>query len=82
MTTGSEAGRTGTAVYGGRVLPEWIDINAHMNVAYYVLAFDLAVDRLWERFGMTGEHVRANSSSTCWSNRTRHSIRRSPWSAT
>ncbi len=23
------------------VLPEWIDHNGHMNVAYYVLAFDL-----------------------------------------
>jgi len=27
-----------------RVLPEWIDYNGHMNVAYYVLAFDIAVD--------------------------------------
>jgi len=26
------------------VLPEWIDYNGHMNVAYYVLAFDIAVD--------------------------------------
>lgn len=26
------------------VLPEWIDFNGHMNVAYYVLAFDYAVD--------------------------------------
>ena len=64
MTMGREAGRAGTDVYDGRVLPEWIDINAHMNVAYYVLAFDLAVDRLWGRFGITGEHVRAQSSST------------------
>ena len=26
------------------VLPEWIDYNGHMNVAYYVLAFDHGVD--------------------------------------
>ena len=25
------------------VLPEWIDHNGHMNVAYYVLAFDLQI---------------------------------------
>tara|TARA_Y100001960_G_C14747925_1_gene866719 strand:+ start:370 stop:846 length:477 start_codon:yes stop_codon:yes gene_type:complete len=28
------------------VQPEWIDYNGHMNVAYYVLAFDHATDRL------------------------------------
>ena len=64
MTASGEAGRIGTPVHDGRVLAEWIDINAHMNVAYYVLAFDLAVDRLWERFGITGDHVRTQSSST------------------
>ena len=30
----------GVEVGRGRVLPEWIDVNDHMNVAYYVLAFD------------------------------------------
>ena len=39
-------------------MPEWIDINNHMNVAYYVLAFDQGVDSLWDRFGLTDEHVR------------------------
>lgn len=27
------------------VRPEWIDFNGHMNLAYYVLAFDHATDR-------------------------------------
>ena len=27
-----------------RVLPEWIDYNGHMNVAYYTLAVDTAFD--------------------------------------
>ena len=31
-----------------RVLPEWIDFNGHMNVAYYVLAFDRCVDVLFD----------------------------------
>jgi len=48
----------------GNVLPEWIDINDHMNVAYYLLAFDQAVDALWARFGLTDEYVRAHNSST------------------
>ena len=30
------------------VLPEWIDYNGHMNMAYYLLAFDHATDRLFD----------------------------------
>ncbi len=48
----------------GDVRSEWIDVNDHMNVAYYLLAFDEAVDALWRRFGLTGEFVRTHSSST------------------
>ena len=40
---------------GGTVLPEWIDYNGHMNVAYYVLAFDQAVDRMLEDWVGIGE---------------------------
>jgi acyl-CoA thioesterase FadM len=47
----------GTPVRRGSVLREWIDVNNHMNVAYYVLAFDLAVDSLWERFGITRDYI-------------------------
>ena len=54
----------GVQISTGRVLPEWIDINQHMNVAYYVLAFDLAVDTLWSEFGLTTEHIRDTDSST------------------
>ena len=54
----------GQAVLRGTVRPEWIDLNAHMNVAYYVLAFDQAVDRTWERIGITDEYVRDNRAST------------------
>ena len=48
----------------GVVKPEWIDINGHMNVAYYVLAFDLAVDALWARLGITEEHIATTGGST------------------
>ena len=48
----------------GTVLPEWIDVNEHMNVAYYVLAFDQAVDALWEEFGITEDYINVSSSST------------------
>lgn len=48
----------------GIVKPEWIDINGHMNVAYYVLAFDLAVDTLWVQFGINDEYIRNTRGST------------------
>ena len=54
----------GDTVSTGKVLSEWIDFNGHMNVAYYVLAFDLGVDALWLDFGITAEHVQQNQSST------------------
>ena len=31
-----------------KVLPEWIDYNGHMNVAFYTLAFDKALDFFFE----------------------------------
>jgi len=54
----------GTIIYRGEVRPEWIDVNDHMNVAYYVLAFDLAIDTLWEQFGITDEYMKVARSST------------------
>ena len=54
----------GVEIYRGTVLPEWIDQNDHMNVAYYVLAFDAGIDSVWNVFGITADHVRDNDSST------------------
>ncbi|MEP4037581.1 thioesterase family protein [Pseudophaeobacter sp.] len=38
-----------------RVLPEWIDYNGHMNVGYYGLAFDRAIDQLFDQQLGNGE---------------------------
>jgi len=54
----------GSRVADGFVKPEWIDANGHMNVAYYVLAFDLGVDALWESFGITTEYIEHSYGST------------------
>jgi acyl-CoA thioester hydrolase len=40
---------------GLTVLPEYIDANGHMNVGYYTLLFDKALDRPWERLGIYSE---------------------------
>jgi acyl-CoA thioester hydrolase len=34
--------------YRGEVLPEWIDINGHMNLAYYTVLFDYATDLMFD----------------------------------
>ena len=43
------------------VLPEWIDYNGHMNVAYYFLAFDHATDAFYDFIGC-GEHYKSAGS--------------------
>jgi len=35
-----------------RVEPEWIDYNGHMNLAFYVLAFDKATDEFYDDLGI------------------------------
>jgi acyl-CoA thioester hydrolase len=54
----------GAVIAKGTVLPEWIDANNHMNVAWYVLAFDLGVDGLWNQFGITEDYVQETRGST------------------
>lgn len=44
------------------VRPEWMDYNGHMNVAYYVLAFDQATDAMYELWD-TGEAYLARGFS-------------------
>ncbi|MDE0454308.1 MAG: thioesterase family protein [Gammaproteobacteria bacterium] len=39
-------------LYDTTVKPEWIDHNGHMNVAFFVLAFDEATDAAYEHWGI------------------------------
>src|SRR5258708_3647347 len=41
------------------VLPEWIDYNGHMNVAYYVLVFDRGTDGLFDRLDIGAAYRKA-----------------------
>jgi len=60
----SAVNMTGASIAKGIVKPEWIDVNGHMNVAWYVLIFDLAVDDLWAEFGITDEYIQETNGST------------------
>jgi acyl-CoA thioester hydrolase len=46
-----------------RVRPEWVDHYGHMNLAYYLVAFDLATDALWPLLNL-GEAFRARGLGT------------------
>ena len=50
--------------YEGEVLPEWIDANGHMNLAYYVVLFDYATDMLFEAIGIGREYKDATNHGT------------------
>ncbi|MDP6707334.1 MAG: thioesterase family protein [Alphaproteobacteria bacterium] len=51
-------------VAGEPVRPEWIDYNGHMNLAYYVLAFDHATDRFLDLLDLGHAYMqRSNHSS-------------------
>jgi acyl-CoA thioester hydrolase len=46
------------------VLAEWIDLNGHMNIAYYLTVFDRAFDEAYQRMGLTSEALEKTGSST------------------
>lgn len=66
MTDGSAADGGGPIIeYEDVVRPEWIDSNGHMNLAYYVVVFDLATDKLYARLGI-GDAYREATGNSCF----------------
>ena len=52
------------ALHRESVRPEWIDYNGHMNLAYYMLAFDHATDAFFDFVGLGEAYLKANDAST------------------
>src|SRR3954463_6153624 len=46
------------------VEPQWIDYNGHLNMAYYNVMFDRAIDELWLQFGMGPDYMARRGGST------------------
>ncbi len=46
------------------ILPAWCDYNGHMNLAYYVLAFDHATDAFWDELGIGLDYRIRTDNST------------------
>ena len=52
------------ALHEETVRPEWIDYNGHMNVAFYILAFDHATDAMLEFLELTHDYkTKANTTT-------------------
>ena len=50
--------------YRGTIKPEWIDFNGHMNVGYYVVAFDLGSMAFLNAVGMGATYPKERGGST------------------
>ena len=46
------------------VEPQWIDYNGHLNMAYYNVLFDRAVDEVYELLGIGAELSQGAGHST------------------
>ena len=46
------------------VKPEWIDINNHLNMAYYNVLFDLSVDELYPSIGFGPDYIKTTGCTT------------------
>src|SRR4051794_3536926 len=44
--------------------PAWIDYNGHLNMAYYSVMFDRAIDELWLKLGIGPGYLKARQGST------------------
>jgi acyl-CoA thioester hydrolase len=70
MTTGSAAAGNppGQAVpflsSVMRIEPQWIDYNGHLNMAYYNVLFDRAIDELWLELGIGPTYMKERHGST------------------
>ncbi|HVX78336.1 MAG TPA: thioesterase family protein [Bradyrhizobium sp.] len=47
-----------------QIEPQWIDYNGHLNMAYYNVMFDRAIDELWLKLGIGPAYMRERHGST------------------
>jgi acyl-CoA thioester hydrolase len=47
-----------------RVEPQWIDFNGHLNMAYYTVLFDRAVDEVYDLIGLGPAYLKQHGHST------------------
>ena len=46
-----------------QIEPQWIDYNGHLNMAYYNVMFDRAIDELWLVLGIGPDYKKSRNNS-------------------
>ncbi len=47
-----------------QIEPQWIDYNGHLNMAYYNVMFDRAIDQMWLQLGIGPGYMKERGGST------------------
>ncbi|HLX16628.1 MAG TPA: thioesterase family protein [Bradyrhizobium sp.] len=47
-----------------QIEPQWIDYNGHLNMAYYNVMFDRAIDEMWLQLGIGPTYMKTRHCST------------------
>jgi acyl-CoA thioester hydrolase len=47
-----------------QIEPQWIDYNGHLNMAYYNVMFDRAIDQMWLQLGIGPAYMKERHGST------------------
>ena len=47
-----------------KIIKEWVDYNNHLNMAYYILIFDQAIEVMLEKFKMGANSAKTEKRST------------------
>src|ERR1700743_2686113 len=47
-----------------QIEPQWIDYNGHLNMAYYNVMMDRAIDELWLQLGIGPTYMKERHGST------------------
>jgi acyl-CoA thioester hydrolase len=47
-----------------QIEPDWIDYNGHLNMAYYNVMMDRAIDEMWLQLGIGPDYKKERSGST------------------
>jgi acyl-CoA thioester hydrolase len=47
-----------------QIEPQWIDYNGHLNMAYYNVMFDRAIDEFWLKLGIGPTYMKTRHGST------------------
>ncbi len=47
-----------------QIEPQWIDYNGHLNMAYYNVMFDRAIDQMWLVLGIGPDYMKSRGGST------------------